>query len=195
MKRTITYYDSLLDPSEEYVEVLAFIFFPNGRVRISSAAPLDVLPHNFSVQNFVVMFDFIPQMILSYLEKDHMDKKGIPLDIQSWKKIPKAEKQTRQVGGVDCGVFVCMNARLVCEGKSCCFTTNMSVLRQVMLLELLSGELRELPLKEAIQEVRNIISLVREALNYASIAISLRTLLFLQFVFTHDPRHTYGFQN
>jgi hypothetical protein len=83
--------------------------------------------------------DFCSSLILQFLIKEHLWKKGTELDVGKWKIVPHQVPQ--QKNSFDCGVYICLFAHCIAnKAKIAGFEqSNIPHLRQRIALELLSS--------------------------------------------------------
>ena len=79
--------------------------------------------------------------LASYLEDEHQDKKGSPLDTSSWSKVI-AKKIPQQMNGSDCGMFTCKFAEYKSRRARFTFSQkDMPYFRQRMVYEIVKNTL------------------------------------------------------
>ena len=76
------------------------------------------------------------------------ERRGVPSPLHGW-IATNMKGLAQQVNGDDCGVFVCMFARRICEGASCLFDANTAEVRYRMMLEILRGSVQTLPIRDS----------------------------------------------
>ena len=84
------------------------------------------------------------QVLLQYLQDEHLDKKKTPLkNPELWELVPCTNDTPRQQNGNDCGVFTCMFADFLSTDRS--FEgfrpSDMSLYRQHIALSIVKREL------------------------------------------------------
>jgi sentrin-specific protease 1 len=83
------------------------------------------------------------QVLLKYLEDEHLDKKKTPLKSpELWKLVSCTDDTPRQQNGYDCGVFTCMFADFLSIDRSFegFHPSDMSLYRQHIALAIVKGE-------------------------------------------------------
>ena len=84
------------------------------------------------------------QVLLKYLEDEHMDKKKTPMKSpELWKLVSCTDDTPRQQNGYDCGVFTCMFADFLSIDRSFegFHPSVMSLYRQHIALSIVRGEI------------------------------------------------------